>query len=50
MYFLELQAYFTPLVNTNNKHYVHTAFNATLRIQEKPGKYVTPNFQTAFAY
>jgi len=38
-YFLELQGYFTPLVNTNNKHYVHTAFNATLRIQEKPGKY-----------
>ncbi len=41
-YFLELLGYFTPLVNTQNKHYVHTAFNATLKLQEKPGKFTGP--------
>jgi hypothetical protein len=41
-YFVELLGYFTPLVNTQNKHYVHTAFNATVKLQEKPGKFTGP--------
>jgi hypothetical protein len=41
-YFVELLAYFTPLVNTNNKHFVHIAFNATVKLQEKPGKFMVP--------
>jgi hypothetical protein len=41
-YFLELLGYFTPLVNTQSKHYIHTAFNATVKLQEKPGKFTGP--------
>jgi hypothetical protein len=41
-YFVELMGYFTPLVNTQSKHYIHTAFNATVKLQEKPGKFTGP--------
>jgi len=41
-YFVELLGYFTPLVNTQSKHYIHTAFNATVKLQEKPGKFTGP--------
>ncbi len=41
-YFVELLGYFTPLVNTQSKHYVHAAFNATVKLQEKPGKFTGP--------
>jgi hypothetical protein len=41
-YFVELLGYFTPLVNTQSKHYIHTAFNATVKLHEKPGKFTGP--------